>query len=73
MSPMNQIKKVFYNDSEITESFDVSLSKGKFKPVEFKIETKSGNKKITSIYNLHQFSLDITLLQDRIKKNGCNL
>lgn len=50
------------------------IRKGKFQPVEFKLESRAGNKKVTNIMNLYSFSLDANVLQSRIKKElGCSV
>jgi translation initiation factor 1 (eIF-1/SUI1) len=69
LSPMHQIKKIFTDKKEV-----VYLRKGRFQPVDFKMENRGGNKKVTSIYNLPAFDLDSAALQARIKnKLGCSV
>lgn len=67
LSPTHQIKRD--DNQEI-----VTLKKGKFQPVEFKLESRGGNKKVTCVYNLAPFELDQQLLQNKIKKViGCSV
>jgi translation initiation factor 1 (eIF-1/SUI1) len=66
---MHQIKKIFPDKKEINHTL-----KGKFQPVEFKMENRGGNKRVTCVYNLSAFELDIEMLQSRIKnKLGCSV
>jgi translation initiation factor 1 (eIF-1/SUI1) len=70
LSPTHEIKKVFADRTEQS----VALFKGKFQPVEFKLESRGGNKKVTSIYNLWQFQLDANTLQSKFRKEiGCSV
>lgn len=42
--------------------------------MQFKLESRAGNKKVTNISNLASFGLDPTILQSRIKKElGCSV
>jgi len=67
LSPTHQIKRD--DNQEI-----VTLKKGKFQPVEFKLESRGGNKKVTCVYNLAPFDLDQQILQNKIKKViGCSV
>ncbi len=69
LSPMHQIKKTFSDKRETTNTL-----KGKFQPVEFKMENRGGNKKVTCVYNLSTFDLDLDTLQSRIRnKLGCSV
>ena len=66
---MHQIKKTFSDKRETTNTL-----KGKFQPVEFKMENRGGNKKVTCVYNLSTFDLDLDTLQSRIRnKLGCSV
>jgi translation initiation factor 1 (eIF-1/SUI1) len=67
LSPMHQIKR---DDNQEV----VTLKKGKFQAVDFKLESRGGNKKVTCVYNLAPFELDQQLLQNKIKKViGCSV
>jgi translation initiation factor 1 (eIF-1/SUI1) len=67
MSPMHQIKLD-------TPTANPIVRKGKFQPVEFKLESRGGNKKVTCVYNLAAFELDTNVLQTKIKKIlGCSV
>ena len=69
LSPMHQIKKIHSSKKET-----VLVLKGKFQPIEFKMENRGGNKKVTCIYNLSAFDLDSDQLQSRMKnKLGCSV
>ncbi len=49
------------------------LKKGKFRPVEFKLEARGGNKKLTTISNLDEFSIDAKELQQKLRTTlGCS-
>lgn len=50
MNPMHQIKRVYSDRKERNEPGVVL--KGKFQPIEFKLEQRGGNKKVTNIYKL---------------------
>jgi translation initiation factor 2D len=70
LPPMHQIKKTFSAEKKEV----IYEIKGKFQPVEFKMENRGGNKKVTCIYNLSAFDLDPNGLQSRIKnKLGCSV
>lgn len=72
MSPMHQIKRVSLDKKNI-DSEAVYL-KGKFQPVEFKLESRGGNKKVTNIHNLSAFDLDPNVLQSILRKEiGCSV
>ena len=72
LSPMHQIKRVFKDKKLEDNSF--MLRKGKYQPVEFKLENRGGNKKVTSIHNLATFELDFQQLQQRLRKEiGCSV
>lgn len=64
--PKFKFNEFFYTKGEIR--------KGKFQPVEFKLESRAGNKKVTNIMNLSAFGLEASVLQSRIKKElGCSV
>lgn len=72
MTPMHQIKRLYAD--KIDRNIPALLRKGKFTPVEFKLESRGGNKKVTNIHNLATFELDPTLIQSKIKKElGCSV
>jgi len=69
---MHQIKRV-YKDRKI-EDPSYLLRKGKFQPVEFKLENRGGNKKMTTVHNLATFEIDFQQLQQRLRKEiGCSV
>ena len=71
LSPMHEIKKVYKDRKEREPGI---LRKGKFQSVEFKLESRGGNKKVTSIHNLSEFDVDYVLLQAKIRKEiGCSV
>lgn len=50
------------------------LRKGKYQPVVFKLESRGGNKKVTSISNLATFEIDANQLQSKLRKDiGCSV
>ena len=70
LTPMHQIKRVF-KDKKIDNS-STMLRKGKFHPVEFKLESRGGNKKVTTVHNLATFQVDFQQLQQKLRKIiGC--
>ena len=72
LPPMHQIKRVYGEHREREEV--VSLRKGRFQPLEFKLESRGGNKKVTCVYHLGQFELDSSAIQAKIKKTlGCSV
>lgn len=64
LSPMHSIVRKYSDNKEREEPI---IRKGKLKPVEFKIESRGGNKKITSIRNLDEFLIDAKELQHQIR------
>ena len=64
MSPMHSIVRKYSDNKEREEPI---VRKGKLKPVEFKIESRGGNKKVTSIRNLDEFLIDAKELQHQIR------
>jgi len=69
---MHQIKRV-YSDKKI-EDTSCLLRKGKYQPVEFKLENRGGNKKMTTVYNLATFEIDFQQLQHKLRKEiGCSV
>lgn len=71
LSPMHEIKKVYKDRKEREPGI---LRKGKFQSVEFKLESRGGNKKVTSIHNLGEFEVDFIALQAKIRKEiGCSV
>ncbi len=75
MTPMHQIKKCFKGSTQQQQqAADCFLRKGKFQPVEFKLESRGGNKKVTTVHNLATFEIDFQQLQQRIRKElGCSV
>lgn len=72
MGQMHQIKKV-YSD-KVERDQNLVIKKGKFQPIEFKLENRGGNKKVTNIYNLSEFDLDPNNLQSILRKEiGCSV
>ena len=72
LSPMHQIKKAYSDNKE--RDTGVLTRKGRFQPVEFKLESRGGNKKVTCIYYLSAFDLDSMAIQSKIKKElGCSV
>lgn len=72
MGQMHQIKRVYADKKE--RDTEILLKKGKFQPIEFKLESRGGNKKVTNIYNLSAFELDPNALQSILKnKIGCSV
>lgn len=72
MGQMHQIKKI-YSD-KIEREQEVLIKKGKFHPIEFKLESRGGNKKVTNVYNLSEFDLDSNYLQSILRKEiGCSV
>ncbi len=70
LSPMHCI---IYKYSDNKEREPPVLKKGKFKPVEFKLEARGGNKKLTVIHHLDEFSIDPKELVQKIRtKVGCS-
>ena len=70
LSPMHTI---VYKYSDNKEREPPVLKKGKFKPIEFKLESRGGNKKLTVIHHLSEFSIDPKELQKQIRtKVGCS-
>lgn len=65
---MHQIKRVYSDKKERPDDQSAIIFKGKYQPVEFKLEQRGGNKKVTSIHNLSPFGIDPVLLQSRLKK-----
>jgi translation initiation factor 1 (eIF-1/SUI1) len=60
-----------YPDNKERE--DPVLKKGRFRPVEFKLEARGGNKKLTTISNLDEFSIDAKELQQKLRTSlGCS-
>ena len=73
MGHMHQIKRV-YADKKERGGEEAPIFKGHFQPVEFKLEKRGGNKKVTHIHNLAMFNLDPTVLQSKLKKDiGCSV
>jgi translation initiation factor 1 (eIF-1/SUI1) len=75
MGHMHQIKRV-YADKKDRDAAAAArrIYKGKFQLVEFKLEQRGGNKKVTHIYNLGPFELDPNVLQSKLKKDiGCSV
>ena len=69
---MHLIKRV-YKDNNRTDQSPL-LHKGKYNPVEFKLESRGGNKKVTSITNLSAFEIDPNQLQSKLRKDiGCSV
>lgn len=74
MGPMHQIKAVYAGSRDAPPGLEPTIRKGKFQPVEFKLESRAGNKKLTNVYNLAAFEIDSTTLQTRIRKElGCSV
>ena len=72
MGQMHQIKKIYSDKVERDQNF--VIKKGKFQPIEFKLENRGGNKKVTNIYNLSEFDLDPNNLQSILRKEiGCSV
>lgn len=72
MTSMHQIKRIF-KDKKI-EDTAYFLRKGKYQPVEFKLESRGGNKKVTTIHNLATFEIDFQQLQQKLRKEiGCSV
>ena len=70
MGHMHQIKKIFGDKVEQ----DPIIKKGKFHPIEFKLESRGGNKKVTNVYNLNEFKIDSNYLQSFLRKEiGCSV
>jgi len=68
---MHQIKRM-YKDNRSDQN--PLLHKGKYKPVEFRLESRGGNKKVTSITNLAAFEIDPNQLQSKLRKDiGCSV
>jgi translation initiation factor 1 (eIF-1/SUI1) len=75
MNHMHQIKRVYSDQKDRdAEAAALRIYKGKFQPVEFKLEQRGGNKKVTHIYHLSPFDLDPNVLQAKLKKDiGCSV
>lgn len=72
LTPMHQIKRIF-KDKKLEDNSSM-LRKGKYQPVEFKLENRGGNKKVTSVYNLATFEMDFQQLQQKLRKDiGCSV
>jgi translation initiation factor 1 (eIF-1/SUI1) len=70
LSPMHSIVHKYSDNKEREPPI---LRKGKFKPIEFKLESRGGNKKLTVIYHLNEFSIDPKEIQKEIRtKLGCS-
>lgn len=71
LSPMHCIVHKYSDNKEREPPI---LKKGKFKPIEFKLESRGGNKKLTVIHNMDEFSLDPKELQHKIRiQIGCSV
>lgn len=71
MSPMHSIVFKYEDNKEREEPV---VRKGKFKPIEFKIESRGGNKKITLVNNLDELFADPKELQQRVRTLiGCSV
>ena len=76
LAPMHQIKKISKDGKKIEgpPEAECFLRKGKFQPVEFKLESRGGNKKVTSVHHLATFEPDFQQLQQKIRKEiGCSV
>ncbi len=74
MSPMHQIRRVYADKKERPNEPEWPMFKGKFQPIEFKLEQRGGNKKVTNIFNLSVFNLNPMELQSKLKKDiGCSV
>lgn len=72
MGHMHQIKKIF--SDKVERQQEPVIKKGKFHPIEFKLESRGGNKKVTSVYNLSEFDIDSNYLQSFLRKEiGCSV
>lgn len=72
LTPMHQIKRVF-KDKKLEDNSSM-LRKGKYQPVEFKLENRGGNKKVTSVHNLATYEMDFQQLQQKLRKDiGCSV
>ena len=70
LSPMHSI---IHKYSDNKEREPPVLRKGKFRPIEFKIESRGGNKKLSVIYNLNEFSIEPKEILKEIRtKLGCS-
>ena len=69
-TPMHYIVHKYPDNKEREEPV---LKKGKFRPIEFKLESRGGNKKLTTISNLDEFSIDAKELQQKLRTTlGCS-
>jgi translation initiation factor 1 (eIF-1/SUI1) len=75
MNHMHQIKRVYADKKDRdAEAAAHRIYKGKFQPVEFRLEQRGGNKKVTHIHNLSPFDLDPSVLQTKLKRDiGCSV
>ena len=72
LAPMHEIRKMSRERKEVLG--ESMLLKGKFQPVEFKLESRGGNKKVTSVHYLSAFGVDFQSLQSEIRKKiGCSV
>ena len=70
LSPMHLIIRKYSDNKEREPPV---VKKGKFKPVEFKLESRGGNKKLTVISHLHELLIDAKELQKKIRiEVGCS-
>lgn len=65
-SRLPQMHSIIYKYSDNKQRQEPILKKGKFNPVEFKIESRGGNKKLTVISNLNEFLIDAKEIQQKI-------
>jgi translation initiation factor 1 (eIF-1/SUI1) len=78
LPPMHSIEKVDKQTNQVitTLADHPVFFKGKFQPVEFKIESRGGNKKVTTVHRLARFDNlnNPQLLQVKIRKIiGCSV
>lgn len=72
LTPMHLIKRV-YKDKKERDEMPI-VRKGKFQPVEFKLESRGGNKKVTCVSYLATFEIDPSYLTSKLRKDiGCSV
>lgn len=76
MTHMHQIKRSSapLSSSNPINIVQTQIRKGKFQPIEFKLESRGGNKKMTAVSRLAPFLIDMDELKTKIRKLiGCSV